>query len=364
MGIASVIVSEIVLYLCFSILMGSFILSIIPRNYRPSLFVRKSYLILAATGVGLFSFTPVLLLIWSLQQRLGWQAGIQMVLLTFDIGKAWIFTSIVVFLLLVFIAKFYQLENLGYSWIGCLLTFLLIIGVAWSSHANSLEQGKGFIIHFAHFMAVTVWVGIMYIVSWFSKNHDNWLRFLRWFTPVAIGCLLVTIVSGIILMTFVMDIGQYPNAWMVDYGQFLLIKHILIISLLVYAFINGVLIRRRLSKNQSFNPVPWVRAESIFALLVFSATAAMSQQSPPSASTLQDEGLSVLFELFYQGQYYPGMEAQLSINSMSILLIMIAFLFLILIFYAFSKKTSAIIIFLLCVLFSFSSYLAIILSIS
>ena len=361
---AFVIISEIMLYLCFSILMGTFILSSIPKSYRPSLFVRKRYLIFAAIGVGLFSFTPVLLLIWNLQQRLGWQAGIQMVLLTFEIGKAWILTTIIVFLLLVYIAKFYQPEQSGSSWFGSLITILLIIGVAWSSHANSLEQGKGLLIHFAHFTAITVWVGIIYVVSWFSKNHNNWLRFLRWFTPLAIGCLAVTIASGFILMTFMVDIRQYPDALIGNYGQFLLIKHILIISLLIYAFINGILIRGKLIKKQNFNPVPWVRAESLFALLVFSTTAAMSQQSPPIASSLKEDGVSVLFELFYQGQYYPGMEAQLSINSMSILLFIIAFLFLILLFYAFLKKTSARIAFLLCALFSFSSYLAIILSVT
>lgn len=361
---APVIVSEIFLYLCFSILMGSFILTMVPSQFRPSLLVRKRYMILAATGIALFSFTPILVLIINLQQRVGWQDGMQMVLLTFDIGNAWIFTTIVVLSLILFIAKFYQAENPAYSWIGCLLTILLITGLAWSSHASSLEQGKGFLTHFIHFTAVTVWVGIMYVASWFSKNHDNWLRFLHWFTPLAISCVLVTTASGIVLMAFVMDIPQYPNSWMIDYGQYLLIKHILIITLLVYAIINGLFIRRRLMKNQNFNPLPWMKAESIVALLVFSVTAAMGQQSPPSASIMGEEGLSFLFELFYQGQYNPGMEVQLSVNLMSILLFMIALLFLAMIFYTYFKKISAMITVLLSILFVLSGYLAIIMSIS
>ncbi|OCA86674.1 copper resistance D family protein [Bacillus sp. FJAT-27986] len=361
---SSVIFSEVALYLCLSILMGSFILSIVPNHHRPSISVGKKYMILAAIGVGLFSFSPVLIRILNLQQRVDWQGRIQTVLLTFEIGKAWIFTTIVMLILLLFIAKFHQREDSKYSWIGCILTIFLIMGLAWSSHASTSEQIIGFLTHFVHVTAVTVWVGILFVISWFSKNQENWLQFLRWFTPIAISCVLVTAASGIVLMTFVIDLSQYPNSWMVDYGQFLLIKHILIMVLLAYAFVNGILIRRRLREDETFNPVPWVKAESIVALLIFSATAAMSQQSPPSAGTLEHEGLSFLFELFYQGQYYSGMDVQMSVNSISILLITIAFLFLALLFYAFIKKASSMITLVLSIFFVLSSYLALIMSVS
>ncbi|WP_428911881.1 copper resistance D family protein [Niallia sp. Krafla_26] len=361
---AAVIFSEFILYLCFSILMGSFILSLISNDFRPTILVEKRYMILAAVGVALFSFTPVLVLILNLQKRLGWQEGMQTVLLTFDMGNAWIFTSLVVLFLLIFLVKFYHPEQPKYSWIGCFLTFLLIIGLAWSSHASSLEQGIGIITHLTHFTAVSIWMGVLFGVSWFSKNHSNWLKFLRWYTPLAIGCVLLTAASGIVLMSFFMDLSQYPDSWTVNYGQFLLMKQLLIISLLVYAAINGILIRRSLIKNHNFNPIPWVRVESIVALLIFSVTAAMGQQSPPSARTPEIDGLSFLFEIFYQGQYNPGMDIQLSINTMGIFLIIISLLFLVMIFYAFFKKTSAMITFLLSVLFVFSSYLALMMSIS
>ncbi|WP_246050037.1 copper resistance D family protein [Aquibacillus sediminis] len=324
----------------------------------------KRYMIMATIGVALFSFTPVLVLILNLQENLGWQAGLQTVLLTFDIGNAWIFTTIVVMVLFVFIVTFYQPVQTKYSWAGCLLTFILMIGLAWSSHASSLEQAKGVLTHLAHFTAVSIWIGVLFVVSWFSKNYVNWLQFLYWFTPIAIGCVLVTTASGILLMSFFMDLSQYPDSWTVDYGQFLLIKHLLIISLFVYAVVNGIFIRKKLIKAKNFNPIPWVKAESIVALLIFSITAAMGQQAPPSASTPETDGLSFLFEFFYQGQYYPGMEVQLSVNMLSIFLIIIALLFLVMIFYAFFKKASTMITFLLSVLFVCSSYLALIMSIS
>ena len=203
---AFVIISEVILYLCFSIIMGSFILSLVPNKSRPQIFVEKKYMMFATIGIALFSFTPVIVLILNLAERLGWQAGIQTVLLTFDIGNAWIFTTMVVLILLLFIAKFYHPVQPKYSWVGLILTVLLIIGLAWSSHASSLAQGIGIVTQFAHFTAVTIWIGILFVVSWFSKDHEYWLGFLRWFTPLAILCVLVTAASGIVLMTFVMDL--------------------------------------------------------------------------------------------------------------------------------------------------------------
>ena len=122
--------------------------------------------------------------------------------------------------------------------------FILIQAFGWSSHASSYDQVKGFYNHSAHFTAVSVWAGILFVVSWFSKNHSNWLNFLKWFTPVAIVCFISTIMTGFILMTFAVEFKDYPNSWMLPYGQALLIKHLLIIPLMIYAMINSILIKR------------------------------------------------------------------------------------------------------------------------
>lgn len=358
----SVIFSEFIIYLCVSILMGTFILTFVPNNYRPFIYVKKGILILATVGIALFSFMPILRLIFNLQGRIGWQKGFQTVLLTFDIGKAWIFTVFVVFLLLFFILRFYHSDQSNYSWIGCLLTLVLILTLSWSSHASSLEQEKGLITHLVHFTAVSIWIGTLLIVSWFSKNYGKWLMFLRWFTPLAVGCILSTVVSGIILMSFFVDLSHYLYAWTVNYGNFLLIKQLMIISLLAYAAVNGIFIRHNLKKDKNFNPIPWSRVESIVALLIFSITAAMGQQSPPGGNTSEVYDLSILFELLYQGEYYPGADLQFSLNTTSSLLLIIACLFLAMIFYTFYKKQSAMITILLSILFVFSSYLAILTS--
>ena len=71
-------------------------------------------------------------------------------------------------------------------------------------------------------------------------------------------------------MTVVIDYKDYANAWMLPYGQALLIKHLLIIPLLAYAFINSILIRKKIKNNDSFNPRPWTKAESLIVFLIFS----------------------------------------------------------------------------------------------
>ena len=50
-------------------------------------------------------------------------------------------------------------------------------------------------------------------------------------------------------MTLVVDLKDYPDSWMIPYGQALLIKHLLIIPLLVYVLINSILMKKKLKKD-------------------------------------------------------------------------------------------------------------------
>ncbi|MFZ0446317.1 MAG: hypothetical protein WAM95_17125 [Bacillus sp. (in: firmicutes)] len=62
------IISEPLLYLCFSIIIGSFLLSIVPSTYRPDFNVPKGVLMAATAGIAIFSFVPVLQIILYLYQ--------------------------------------------------------------------------------------------------------------------------------------------------------------------------------------------------------------------------------------------------------------------------------------------------------
>ncbi|MDN4494792.1 copper resistance D family protein [Ureibacillus aquaedulcis] len=355
------LLSQALVYLCFATIMGSFILAMIPEAKRPTIEVPKSALLAATSGIALFSFFPVFQILLYLVPNSGFGETLQSVLLTFEVGKAWLFTFIVSIILLLFISFFEVQANKLYASIGAALTFLLILSLGWSSHASSYNQLLGFVSDTVHFTAVTVWVGILIVISWFSKNHQSWANFLRWFTPVALVCFALTIVSGLLLMDIIVD--DYTNSWPISYGQTLLLKHLLIIPLIVFAAINSLMIKKKVQIDESFNPLPWVKAESILMLLIFSVTAALGQQSPPRETEISSNNVSQLFRLVYQGQIQPNMQVQFAPNATAIMLAVVTLLFLALMIFSFIKKMPAIMTFVMGLFLVMSGYLSLMLSI-
>ncbi|MFC7686179.1 copper resistance D family protein [Ureibacillus sp. GCM10028918] len=353
--------SQALVYLCFAVLLGSFILAFISEAKRPTIVVPKSALLVSTIGIALFSFFPVLQILLYLVPNMGFGETLQSVLLTFEVGKAWLFTFIVSIILLLFISFFDVQANKLYRSIGVALTFLLILSLGWSSHASSYNQLLGFVSDTVHFTAVSVWVGILIVISWFSKNHQNWANFLKWFTPVALVCFGLTFVSGLLLMDIIVE--DYTNSWPISYGQSLLLKHLLIIPLVVFAAINSLMIKKKVQMDESFNPLPWVKAESIVMLLIFSATAALGQQSPPRETAISSSNVSQLFSLVYQGQIQPNMLVQFAPNATAIMLAVVTLLFLVLMVFSFVKKMPAIMTFVMGLFLVMSGYLSLMLSI-
>lgn len=360
---ALVIVSELLLYICISLLMGTFILQLLPAHTRPNVLVPKKYVMAAAAGITVFAFTPVLLLIIELHGAASLGQTLQMVLLTFEIGKAWIFVAVVNVFLIIFIHLFYHRRSTGYAWIGCLITLLLIGGLSWATHAGSLAGISGVLNHVIHFTAISVWIGLLFVVSWFARDYTNWQNFLSWFTMIAITCLLLTTASGMALMTIVMDVTAYVDSWMLTYGQLLLVKHLLFLAVLLFAVINGILMRKKMH-DPSFNPMPWAKAESAAAIFIFAVTAALGQQTPPNAMEIREAGLPVLLDFFYQGQYQMGMTLQLGVDASGMSLFAIAVLFAAMVLYSFLKNAPAILTFVLSLFFVCSAYTGLLLSIS
>lgn len=358
------IVSEALLYSCFSILLGSFILSLIPKTARPDIKIPKSVLLGATLGIALFSFLPVLKIVLYLYKDLGLAYTLKSVLTNFEVGKTWISTVLISLILFIYLIPIKLEKKPLFALTGLAFTLILIASLGWSSHAASLSKMAGFLTHTAHFLAITTWVGVLMVVSWFAKNHDNWLNFLKWFSPLAVLCLIITSITGISLMTFHMELTQYVNVTAISYGQSLLIKHLAIIPLLVFAFVNSFLIRKKLQNDHSYNPLPWARLESVIVLVVFAITGALGQVSPPHelSRMILAEGTSKLFSVFHPGEvnfplnFSPGM--------VSIGLFVIAFLFLALIIFTFIKKAPKVLSLLMSLLFILTGYIAFMLSIS
>jgi copper resistance protein D len=226
----------------------------------------------------------------------------------------------------------------GSKYVQSILLLLMILAVGYSSHVASLSFWPGLLSHSTHFLIITLWTGILIHVAWFSKEEPNWSKFLRWFTPLAVLCIIVIILSGIYLMLFVVEPKDYVKSWVLPYGQMLLLKHISIIPVLVFAFINGVLSRKAL-KFPSFNPKPWIKAESIILLVVFYFTAVMGTLSPPHEIefTVKSEGASKWVEWLLGKNILSTTQLHLVPSFQSGLLIIISILFLLLILISFKR---------------------------
>ena len=191
-------ITQALLYLCFALfLWGAFSYILYQTLTDQDINVPKGALMFAAGGIAIFSFLPVLQLIFHLSPDIGLTQTWQSVLLTFEVGKAWIFTYILSTMIFIFIIWFDYLKRALYAYLGIAFTFILILALGWASHASSYDRVWGFISHTAHLTVVSVWIGILIVVSWFSKDHSNWLNFFKWFTPVAIICFVITIITGL-----------------------------------------------------------------------------------------------------------------------------------------------------------------------
>lgn len=360
------IISEILLYLCFSIVIGGLILQVVPEDRKPPIMLPKSVFLLSVTGIALLSFMPVLrvILYFISDPNIPLADLITSILFTFEVGKGWLVTLVLSVLLFGLITAAYQRNaSPELMVISILVAIGLEIALGWSSHAASLYEWGGFIAHTAHFLAMSIWIGLLLLSGWFTKSDSNWHRFLQWFHPVAVICVLVTIVAGLVLTIYIAP--DYYNSWILPYGQALLFKHLLIVPLLIFGVINGFLVKRRLQNEGGFNPIPWTRAESILVLMIFSATGFMSAQEPPHdvEQTLKMADPSTLFMQLYQGVLTKNPDLTLAWTPMSLLLAVAALLFGVMLFLTFQKRMSPFFGVFMGVMLVFSGYLSLMLAV-
>ncbi|KOS67796.1 hypothetical protein AEA09_03975 [Lysinibacillus contaminans] len=348
------IISQALLYLFFSILVGSFILLLVPSKYRPDIKIPKRFLLISAIAIPILSFIPVLESILYIAPRLGLFESFKIVLTTYTVGNAWDFTLLgsVVLILLISLTRFPEKDIFAY--LGAFVTFFLILTIAWSSHAGAVDPMLGIISDFIHLTAVSIWVGILLIIAWCSINQNNWLEFLSWFSMVAFGCLIATALSGLFLMDIMVD--GYIDSWMVSYGQGLLLKHLFLLPLVFYALVNSLIVKHKLSKDDSFNPIPWIRVEGFILLTIFTITATYSQQSPPHGNYLTSDTVSPLFRLFHADIINYSNTIGFAVNLNTVLFFFLSILFIGLIALSFFKKASIIVSFLFSCLFVTSIY--------
>ena len=328
------ILSQALLYFCFSILLGSFIVQAIPDSYKPTVNIKRKWLVLSTMAIPLLTFMPILQVVLILQPQFGFFTSLANVLISYKIGFAWDITLLLAIVLLIYLKIFNNHRSVSFSVFGVVQAILLIASVAWASHASSLEPLLGFIFDFTHLLSVSVWVGTVFVISWFSSDTKNWTQFLQWFSPTAMTAFGATALSGLFLTDLI--VPDYTTGWSTDYGQGLLIKHLLIIPLAFYVLVNGLLVKLKLSKP-GFNPIRWARIESIALLAIFCVTAIFSQQQPP-IEFLTEETISSLFQFFYPDALELGMTGHLQMNWFGLLFFVLTAVFIALLLVSFFKN--------------------------
>ncbi len=371
-----VVATEWLLYLSLSLLMGAVILYNVPPKYKASAVVSKRLVLISIAGSIVFSYGPVLSTILIFGQDIGYWTSFLSVMLSFDLGKSWI-TILAVGLLLYGLIYYNDVDQDPLlSKLAFLLVTVLIIAYAKASHAASLAPTAGFIYHFTHLWLITIWGGLLFTVSWGAKDTRDWLSFIKWYTPLSIVCITLILISGFLTMsidiaspfskTLISTVSQYKNGLASNYGQALLIKHLFIIPLLLFAGMNAFYTRHQLKNGTGYQALPVARTESIFLIIIFLITAFMGQQAPPHEVTdlIKQEGFSPLFHIFYSGASINIFPLHVAWSSISFLFLGTAVMLLLITLLSVITKIARLMAFILSFAFVASAYISMMLSLN
>ncbi|NYE06782.1 putative copper resistance protein D [Bacillus niacini] len=297
-----------------------------PSSKKPMIHFPKSLLLISTLGIIIFTFVPVLSLILFFNDKVGFADAANSVLLTTQLGQGWLFITVFsIFLWLTF-----YLERSKY--IQAFWIVLMVMAIGYASHVSSKSFVVGIFSHTTHFLMVAIWVGVLLHVSWFSKDKENWSEFLQWFTPLAIVCMINIFATGFVIMSTIEKPTEYINGWATPYGRLLLLKHISIIPVLIFAIINSIL-SRKASTFSHYEPRTWLKSETFILLLVFYFTAVLGTL-PPSDEIAYDVQLAsapTWIDWLLAKNILVPIEIEFAPTLLSIVLITAALLFLMLI---------------------------------
>jgi copper resistance protein D len=326
-------VAEFGTYLFFSLLVGHVIFEFVPESKKPTISIPKSVFLLCTLGIIIFTFMPVLNLILFFNNG-GLLSSIATVLIDFQIGRAWIFIS----LFSIFLWMTLYLEGSKYLKVFWLL--LMAVAVGYASHVATFSVIVGLFSHTTHYLMANIWVGVLLLAAWFSKDQNNWTQFLQWFTPLAVICLLNIFASGFVIMSTIEKPNEYVNGWATPYGRVLVLKHISIIPVITFALINGILAKKTLS-SEKFNPRLWLKAESLLLLIVFYSTGVLGTLPPPEDVVKRAQSAVTLtwVDWLLARNLLVPLQIEFVPTLLSLLVIIVALLFLVMIVVSFKMMS-------------------------
>jgi putative copper export protein len=314
------------LYLCLSILLGISVLALIPEEGKVKLAIPGNIGTLLAIGVSFFAMVPIIDLATSLQEYRegGWLSSFTYVITNIEGGRTWLLLLLLAFLYMVIVNTIHK-KRVAAS-LGLLLVMAMIVLQSLIGHSASMNSVQGAMFHTIHFLAVGIWSGILLVVSLFTTEEGNWQNFVGWFTKVAFGCMVWIALTGIVMSLTLTE--NLVSSWMFSYGQALLLKHLLFIVLLLFAFVNGFLMKSLVEKRPSFSPRRWWKVESLLVLFVYTITGYMTEQEPPRdiSQMLSEHEPSLLFRTFTKMDGYGPLT--LVPNVMGLLFLIIGGVFL------------------------------------
>jgi|GEM_PF-2901837 len=237
----------------------------------------------------------------------------------------------------------------------------LVVSIAASMHAATLSFAA-FAAQVLHLAAVSAWLGTLLLAGWLAQPKADWSSFYRWYTPLAIGCVAAVTASGLLLMSEFST--KWISAWVLDYGQILLVKHLLIIPLLAIASVNALLIAPK-AKGGSLDPRGWMRSESALSLVIFIVTAVLSRTVPPHdlEQTLRYTPPSNWFLFWYEGIVTPEIELTLAAEPTSGMIALMAVMFIGMIYLLYRRRGHPSLAFSASLLFVAFGYVALMLAV-
>lgn len=326
-----IIISQALLYISFALITGYFVIHVVPEQFRPAIHMPDKWMISSIIAVLILSFMPVLHVVLILSERFGFFSSLSTVLTSYKVGFSWDIIFLISLELLIFFLIMRKRPTKLLHAVGVIQVILLMAAVAWASHAVTMAPVLGFVSDFMHIVAVSLWVGLVLMVGWFSTNYTNWEAFLKWFSPVAIAAFAVTAISGLLLTDTL--VPHYTTGISTNFGQGLLIKHLLLIPLVIYILANGVLIKLKVS-NPKYDPRRWVKLEGVLLVAILVMTAIFSHFQPPTF-LLSEETVSKLFLAVYNGAIESGMYAFMELDWWGLLFIVLGVVFIALIIVCF-----------------------------
>ncbi|WP_336775198.1 copper resistance D family protein [Paenibacillus sp. MMO-58] len=347
-------VFETLLYLSFALIAGYLVLEFIPKELKPEIQVPFRLIQLAAIGIPLFSLASIVrtsIILMDFAPQMSFLEVLLIVLNDYSFGQAWILNFIFGSALFMVIS-FNGLKHKSSKWISLGIWILMVLIHGWASHPATLSKNWGLITQTTHVGAVSVWLGILILVAWFRKGNWNWIVFTRWYTPMSIVCMLLIVTAGIVMMSIIIEVG-YINSWGINYGEALLLKHLLFIPLILLAFMNGFLTKVYANGQNERGLTSWLKLESLIALFILMTTAFMGVQEPPHETESEEPVPSSLFKLLHTN--LNDLSLQWVWNMLGVGCFIMGFLSLVLLFAAYRKnKMGLFIIFsLIAVLFPF-----------